>query len=194
MGWTERTRDFRNVRLHQKQAQEATESCEVTETQVEDKWCMMAGDKLGRPCSALLTLSIPHVGEFLPRGCDAAQQHLILALQGERKAWYQGERKAWCLEELALSAGLFMPIAARSVCPSSWVPQLLGSPGMWPMWYLEKNAVPSSELGLTRRVEQCQPPGLVCPVGVFLFGWADLQKGNIKSWHINKHIKILGEN
>lgn len=54
----------------------------------------------------------------------------------------QGESKAWCLEELALSAALFMPIGARSVCPSSRTPPLLGSPGMWPMWYLEKSAVP----------------------------------------------------
>lgn len=123
--------------------------------------------------SALYPKHTPMLENFIPGDVmmHGSTSGDILALQGESKAWR--------LEELALSAALFMPIGARSVCPSSQMPpQCL-----------------FSELGLTRHKRSgAMSASKAClPVGVFLFGLTDVQKGNIKSWHINKHIKILGE-
>lgn len=131
MGRGERVKDFRNVRgpevpsLYQKCGLEATNSDGVGEAESEHKRCTMAGSKViwRDPAWCSLPRASTHAGEFLSQvgvtmhGSTSAK---VLALQGESKA----QR----LEELALSASHFNPIAAKSVRPSSQMPPPLSPP------------------------------------------------------------------
>lgn len=187
-GWTKSIRDFRNVRLHQKQSQEATDSCEMTETKVEDKRRMMAGVKLGRPAQRYLSWQSPVLENLIPG--DAMMHSSTSSLSSRRKkALVSWGTASLCRSFHASNCQICVPIlldATAAGLPRDVVHVVFREQCSAFLQSLVWQDI--------RGVEQCQPPRPVCPVALFLFGWTDVQKGNIKCWHINKHIKILGGN
>lgn len=137
MGWAKRTRDSRNVRLHLTFPEAGSEGHWQLWSDRDKGRRQEVYDGRGQAGETLLSTPYPEH----PPGWRISSRGMWRCTAAPHPCPAR-RKKGLVSGGTALSASLFMPIAATSVCPSSQMPWLLGSPGTWPMWYLESSTGP----------------------------------------------------
>lgn len=144
---------------------------------------------LARPCLVLVTPSIhPCWRIFVASGCDNAQQHLSRGPCPARR------KRGSAFGGTGSLCESFQPNSCQvcaSILPDATAAEL-PEDGARVIFREQSIAFPWTSVWRGTGgdlAEEFQPPRPVCPVGVFLFGWTCVQKGNIKCWHTTVHVK-----
>lgn len=141
------------MRLHQKQSQEATDSCEVTETKVEDKRSLWwQGTSWEDPAQRYLSWELPMLENLIPG--DAMMHSSTSSLPSRRKKglMFWGT-VSLCRSFHASSCQVCVPIH-RSATAAGLPRDVVHA-----VFREQRSAFPQSLVWQgTRGVEQCQPP------------------------------------